>query len=181
MIGGVRRVGATMRENLLMLPSARRKRADLQRIAVEALEVVGLGTYATTRAANLSAGQQRLLAIARVLANGNDWLILDEPGAGLNHVEKQELADVIRKLSRRGKTILFVEHDMGLVGDLAQRVIVLDRGRLIADGPPAEVRKDRGVIDAYLGVPQVMRREEARAAGPLRRSSRRVSSWCATA
>jgi branched-chain amino acid transport system ATP-binding protein len=163
MIGGVRLTGVSMAESLLTLPSARRKGTELRRLGGEALAAVGLEAHAPVPAASLSAGQQRLLAIARALATGNDWLVLDEPAAGLNHVEKRDLAAVIRTLSDRGKTILFVEHDMGLVGDLAGRVLVLDRGRLIADGTAAEVRQDRGVIDAYLGVPQVVRREERRA------------------
>jgi branched-chain amino acid transport system ATP-binding protein len=164
MVGGVRRVGLAMTETLFKLGSARRKNAQLLRFAREALAAVGLEAHADTRAASLSAGQQRLLAIARALATGGEWLILDEPGAGLNQVEKKALAQVIRALSANGKTILFVEHDMELVGNLARRVIVLDRGRLIAEGTPQSVRQSRDVIDAYLGVPQVVRREVVAAA-----------------
>ena len=160
MVGGVRRVGLAITETLFQLGSARRKNAELVQIAREALKAVGLDAHADMPSASLSAGQQRLLAIARALATGGDWLILDEPGAGLNQVEKRALATVIRSLSASGRTILFVEHDMELVGGLAQRVIVLDRGKLIADGPPEAVRQNRTVIDAYLGVPQVVRRDD---------------------
>jgi branched-chain amino acid transport system ATP-binding protein len=165
MVGGVRRTGIAMTESLLGTPSGRSKRGRLVELAHGTLATVGLDQHAEMRAANLSAGQQRLLAIARALATGNDWLILDEPGAGLNQVEKQNLASVMRALSDRGTTILFVEHDMGFVGDLARRVVVLDRGRLIADGSPDAVRRDARVIDAYLGVPQVMRPKDGAAAG----------------
>ncbi|MEJ0069013.1 MAG: ATP-binding cassette domain-containing protein [Pseudomonadota bacterium] len=100
----------------------------------------------------LPAGEQRLLAIARALATDAGWLILDEPGAGLDETEKLALAQVIRTLQRRGKSILFVDHDMALVGSLAERLLVLDRGELIADGAPDQVRAAPRVVSAYLGV-----------------------------
>lgn len=167
MVGGVRSAGLTMIECLLKLPSSRRKHTRLRIAAEEALATAGLTQQAGLPAENLSAGQQRLLAIARALATDNDWLILDEPGAGLSNVEKGELAKVIRTLSERGKTILFVEHDMGLVGHLAGRILVIDRGRLIADGTPVDIRQNKLVVDAYLGVPQVIERDDKPEKGSL--------------
>jgi ABC-type branched-subunit amino acid transport system ATPase component len=116
------------------------------------LTLVGLTDMADQPAGALSAGQQRLLTIARALATGGELLVLDEPGAGLNQVEKGQLAEVIGSLRADGKTIIFVEHDMTLVGRLADRLIVLADGRRIAEGSPEAIRRDPRVVEAYLGV-----------------------------
>lgn len=149
--GGAAAAGTGFWRNLFWPPARDPVAARLAVTADAALEMVGLAHRAADPAAILPAGQRRLLAIARALASGAQWLLLDEPGAGLNAEEKRELVELIRRLHAGGRTILFVEHDMSVVASLAQRILVLDRGRLIADGPPGQVRADPAVLSAYLG------------------------------
>ncbi|MCC4243805.1 ABC transporter ATP-binding protein [Stappia indica] len=118
----------------------------------EALEKVQLTQYANDLAANLAYGKRKYLEIARALAMNPDLLILDEPAAGLNDSETAELASFIKDLHSSGITVMLVEHDMGLVMSICERIVVLASGKKIADAEPSVVRQNREVLEAYLGV-----------------------------
>jgi ABC-type branched-subunit amino acid transport system ATPase component len=151
MTAGVARCGAGISFGLAGFGPAATALQKLRLRADRCLEAVGLEACAEARASTLTAGQQRLLAIGRALGTDAQLLILDEPGAGLNATEKSQLARVITRLRDDGKTVMFVEHDLALVGRLAERIVVLHHGRVIAAGEPDAVRSDPRVIEAYLG------------------------------
>lgn len=122
-----------------------------RREALEALERVGLAEFAGSRANDLPYGVQKQIEIARALLGGADVLLLDEPAAGLNAPETEELKARLLGISEQGATIVLVEHDMQFVGALCGHVVVLDFGEKIAEGTPDEVRRAPRVVEAYLG------------------------------
>ena len=141
-------------------PPALLTRAERRTLAEEAaieerahrlLEYVGVAKRANDLAKNLSYGDQRRLEIARALATEPKLLALDEPAAGMNATETQSLEALLHDIRRDGTTILLIEHDMKLVMSVCDRVLVLDYGKKIAEGPAADVQKDSAVIAAYLG------------------------------
>jgi ABC-type branched-subunit amino acid transport system ATPase component/ABC-type branched-subunit amino acid transport system permease subunit len=148
-------IGAHLRGHAGPLASMfRLDRSDEARLFAEAarqIERVGLADQIDQPAGSLSLGQQRIVEIARALCADPVLLLLDEPAAGLRHMEKQRLAALLRQLRDGGMSVLLVEHDMGFVMDLADRVVVLDFGTKIAEGTPDAIKRDPEVIKAYLG------------------------------
>lgn len=151
LVGGHRVARSTFLRRLLLLPSARLdERRDLE-AAARYLDKVGLSASAAVAAGNLAYGDRRRLEIARALCSEPDLLVLDEPAAGMNRVEAESLGALITAIAAQGVTILLIEHNVWLVMRTCTRVAVLDFGRLIAEGEPAQVARDPEVVRAYLG------------------------------
>jgi branched-chain amino acid transport system ATP-binding protein len=137
---------------LFRLPRHRAEEQQGHDRAMELLRFMGLQKQADELAANLSYGDQRRLEIARAMATEPKLLCLDEPAAGFNPAEKSRLMELIRKVRDQGYTVLLIEHDMRLVMGVTDRIVVLEFGKKIAEGVPAEIRDNPAVIAAYLGV-----------------------------
>ena len=149
---GAQRAGSGFLASALRLPSVRAGERTLRHRADAVLDRLGLAGLATHPATGLPYGTLKRVELARALAAAPDLLMLDEPASGLSHGEVDELAGVIEDVSA-DMTVLLVEHHMGMVMRLSDSVVVLDFGRVVATGSPAQVREDPAVLAAYLGTP----------------------------
>jgi branched-chain amino acid transport system ATP-binding protein len=152
MVGAHLRLNQNLFAALLRLPSVRRLDARCRDEAAALMEFVGLTRHIDDEAGEMSYGALKRLEIARALAAHPKVLLLDEPAAGLNHTETGEIEALIRKVAQSGVTVVLVEHDMKLVMNLSDHILVLDYGKKLAEGTAAEVRANPDVVAAYLGV-----------------------------
>jgi branched-chain amino acid transport system ATP-binding protein len=151
MVGRHTRTKAGFLAGVLNLPWTWKEEREIRERSSGLLDSLGLADAAGELASNLPFGKQRLLEIARALATEPSLLLLDEPAAGLNIYETREMADLVLKIRRWGITVLLVEHDMSLVMDISDEIVVLNYGRKVAEGQPAQIQKDPEVIRIYLG------------------------------
>jgi len=152
MVGAHRHARAGLARALLRLPGFADGEQALRARAAEQMEFVGIGAYLGADAGSLPYGAMKRLEIARALAAQPKLLLLDEPAAGLNPTETAQIEALIRRIAVRGVTVVLVEHNMRLVMELCDHILVLDGGRWLAEGSAREVRDDPRVIEAYLGV-----------------------------
>ena len=151
MVGRHVRTQAGLLSAALRLPAGRREEAAIRARSLEWLDFVGLSSRADDYAGNLPLGHQRLLEIARALATDPKLLLLDEPAAGLDMNETEKLKELILGIQAQGISTLLVEHDMSLTMEVADEIVVLDHGDLLAEGTPREIQRHPAVIEAYLG------------------------------
>jgi branched-chain amino acid transport system ATP-binding protein len=151
MVGAHLRLDRNVFKAILRLPALKRRDDALREEAASLMEFVGLGDYVGARADAMSYGALKRLEIARALAMKPRLIFLDEPAAGLNPKETQEVDHLVRKVADSGITVVLVEHDMKMVMNLSDRILVLDYGRKLTEGSGAEVRANPDVIAAYLG------------------------------
>ncbi|HET7889160.1 MAG TPA: ABC transporter ATP-binding protein [Bradyrhizobium sp.] len=151
MVGAHRLARHSLAGQALWLRGARDEEQRLRRRAEEMLELVRLSPFASTHATELPMGAQKLLEVVRALMAQPKLLCLDEPAAGLNDTETEELANLLRAIRKLGIPVVIVEHNMSLVMNVADRIVVLDSGAIIATGTPSEVQNNSRVIEAYLG------------------------------
>lgn len=147
-------VRAPVISQMLWTRTARREERNLIEKADALLDMIGLGNSRDVAATDLPIGRQKLIEVVRALMANPKLLLLDEPAAGLNDHETAELAVLLRAICNAGTSIMVVEHNMSLVMGVADRVFVLDAGRLIASGSPEEIQRNQKVIEAYLGRPE---------------------------
>jgi branched-chain amino acid transport system ATP-binding protein len=168
MVGAHAATRAGLFSAALRLPAHGRAEREIQARADESLDRTGLSGWADRPAEELPLGQQRSLQVARALCGGPRLLLLDEPASGLRSAERETLAQLIERLKGDGLTMIMVEHDVGFVTRLADRVTVLDLGQVIAEGTPEQVRTDERVIAAYLGTDEVAHGEGRPGTAPAR-------------